>query len=74
MSILKPKNNQTTSKSLSQKREKGRDVAEQFNLFEYAVSRIVRSYKKEGMKCVKKNRGRKHDEERFLTTQHEKEI
>ena len=53
----------------------GRAIAEMLNFSEYAVSRIVRSYKKEGMNCVKeKTRGRKQGEKRTLTPQQEKEI
>ena len=48
---------------LHKKGTKGRDIAEMLNLSEYAVSRIVRSYKKEGMDCIKElPRGRKHGE------------
>ena len=60
---------------LHKKGTKGRDIAEMLNLSEYAVSRIVRSYKKEGMDCIKElPRGRKHGEKRTLTPQQEKEI
>lgn len=60
---------------LHQKGRKGREIAELLNLSEYAVSRIVRSYKKEGMDCIKeKTRGRKHGEKRSLTPAQEKEI
>lgn len=51
------------------------DIADLVNISYQAVSRIVRSYKKEGMSCIKeKTRGRKTGEKRSLSKQQEKEI
>ena len=51
------------------------DIADSVNISYQAVSRIVRSYKKEGMSCVvEKTRGRKVGEKRSLNKQQEKEI
>ena len=51
------------------------EIADALNISYQAVSRIIRAYKKEGMRSVKeKTRGRKHGEKRSLTPEQEKEI
>jgi transposase len=51
------------------------EIADALNISYQAVSRIIRAYKKEGMRSVKeKTRGRKLGEKRSLTPEQEKEI
>ena len=60
---------------LHRKGHKEKEISDSVNISVQAVSRIVRSYKKEGMKCLKENtRGRKHGEKRLLTSSQEREI
>ena len=57
------------------KGKKEAEIADLLNVSYQCVSRIVRAYKKEGMRSVKeKTRGRKLGEKRSLTPQQEKEI
>ena len=60
---------------LHKKGIKGKEIADNLNLSEFAVSRIVSAFKKKGMKCVnEKTRGRKEGEKRALSPDQEKEI
>ena len=60
---------------LHEKGRSGADIADAVNISYQAVSRIVRSFKREGMSCIKeKVRGRKTGEKRSLSKQQEREI
>ena len=60
---------------LHKKGIKGKEIADNLNLSEFAVSRIVSAFKKKGMKCVnEKTRGRKRGEKRALSPDQEKEM
>ncbi len=60
---------------LHRKGIKGKEIADTLNLSEFAVSRIVSAFKKEGMKCVnEKTRGRKLGDKRSLSPEQEKEV
>ena len=75
---VSPESRRTIKEQAIRLHNKGKsesEIADALNISYQAVSRIIRAYKKEGMRSVKeKTRGRKHGEKRSLTPEQEKEI
>ena len=75
---VSPETKRTIKEQAIRLHNKGKSESENadaLNISYQAVSRIIRAYKKEGMRSVKeKTRGRKHGEKRSLTPEQEKEI